>query len=371
MNTRITLFTCTVILCLTGCVKDPQDIPPAVLNNPVFFSNLQADNVTLSMTAGTDGYVMNTNHFTDGRGVTHYHSTLASNSCEQSHCPSLEIEFFDNQIDQHPEHGAEYTFQPGSKAYYNAEADNQVEVTFGLGQDGYEASTMYWTIGQDSTQVAENEMHMIAKPDEFVDLCFHRSGISGCDALATYCFHSLATSPFVGVLKADRTFGEYILIELELQGYEPYTYDWMNGSTTPFILVPAEDGTVDVTVNVTDSTGSWITVNQSIQIDQGNTEMCGGTPVFNSAVGKAPFEQFASVIVRYRDEEGNLYSTEYGPQTSSTFEIVDVDEFGKSPQGDQTKAVSLILQAILYSPDGTAHLTLSSDETVFAVSYSE
>ncbi len=366
------LFPFILLLCLSGCVREVQDIPPAIASNPVFFADMQLDQQSQRLTAGENGYTMHTAHFTDEQGVTHYLSTFSSDNCQQNSCPSLELEFFDNQVVSHPESGVDFTFQKGIKNYYSAAEDSNLEFKVGLVADGYVADVAYWTTGMDTTPITSDDISMTATANGYVDFCFYRSGNTGCDKTASYCFHNLASTPFVGILKADRTFGEYILIEVDSYGgIGPYTYTWMNGATTPFILVPAADGEIDVTVTATDAAQSQIDISQTIEISNGNAEMCGGSPHFMCTVDKAPFTQFSSVIVRYIDVHGKMFSTAYGAQTGKRFDILSVNDFGASPEGYATKQLSLSASGTLYTPDGSGHMTFTADPIVIAVSYEE
>lgn len=356
---------------LVACVSDPQDIPPGMNNNPVFFSDLTVGQQTFRLTAGENGYAMRTEHYVDGEGVTRYIATLASETCQPSPCPSLEIEFFDNQVLAHPESGVAYTFLNGSKSFYSAEEDGLLDITWLLVQDGFGPSVSFWTTSGDSMPLTSSEIHLTAKPHEFVDLCFHRFGNSDCNGFASYCFYSLASSPFIGLLKADKTYNDHLLVEMDLnQGNPPYTYNWMNGATTPFILVPLIEGEeFGVGVTVTDVTGSRIEVSQTIRIQGGIAEMCGGTPQFISTISKAPFTQFATAIVRFTDSNGMQYSSAFGTQANSLFDILSVADFANSPEGFATKQLELAINGILYSEDGSQSVQLETENTVMAVSY--
>jgi hypothetical protein len=358
-----------IAVSIAACVNDPQDIPPVLESKPVFFADLIVDHEPVTLTAGHDGYVLQTDHFTDGEGITHYISTFASESCAQEPCPVLEFEFFDNQIVSQPKSGVAFTFIEGLKDYFSAELDGELEISFFLGQNQFEPGLAYWTTGTDTAQITTSDVQITVPPNEYFDLCFYRSGDTLCEGLASYCFHTLATSPFVGVLKADRMFGEYILIEMDLQGNEPYTYHWMNSSNTSFILVPAEDGVVDVNVEVTDATQSRINVSQTIRISNGDAKMCGGSPLFVYSITKAPFAQFSSVALRYTDDMGRLLSTSFGPQPSSLFEITGVSEFGLSPEGKKTKLLTLTINGIFYSADQSVQIPFEAGDVVIAISY--
>jgi hypothetical protein len=313
---------------------------------------------------------MKTDHYVDDEGVTHYLATLSSETCPDTRCPVFEIEFFDNQVISHPESGAEYTFQPGTKNYYSAEEDDILEITFSLTQDGFGPSVSFWTTEGDSMPLTSSEVHLNAKPDEYIDLCFHRFGNNDCNGFAAYCFHTLASSPFIGLLKAEKAFGDYLLVEMDLQGDPPFTYEWMNGSTAPFILIPAQEGTeIGVGVVVTDATQSQIEINQTIIIQDGKAKMCGGSPRFVYSIADAPFTQFSTAVVRFTDENGMVYSSAHGGQISSLFEILSVSDYGDSPQGFETKELELAITTTLYSADGTQSISLNTENTVVAVSY--
>lgn len=368
MKNHVLVNLCLLVF-LVSCVDDPKDIPPGIQTNPVFFSDLTVGQETLRLTAGTEGYTMKTEHFIDDEGITHYVATLSSETCPQT-CPALEIEFYDNQVISHPESGADFTFLQGVKDYYNADQDGTLDIRFFLVQDGSGTSISYWTTSGDTMPLTSNEIHLTAQPDEFIDLCFHREGNGECDGFAQYCFTTLASSPFIGLLKAEKELSDHILVEMDLQGDAPFKYSWMNGATTPFILIPATEGEeINVGVTVTDATESNIEITQSILIQNGAAVMCGGTPQFVYSIGAAPFTQFSTVIVRYTDSNGMVYSTENGSQSGGLFELLNVTDFIQSPEGYQTKQLELSLSGTLYSNDGSQQIELSASNTVVAVSY--
>ena len=360
---------CIAGVFVSGCVNDPQDIPPISESKPVFFADLLVGQEPVNLTAGNNGYVLNTEHFLDGEGITHYLTTFSSETCPEAPCPSLEFEFFDHAPAGSAGSGVDYTFPEGLKEYFSTLLDGELEISFFLGQDQFEPDLAYWTTGMDSTPITTSNVEITVPPNEYFDLCFYRSGDSLCQGLVSYCFHTLATSPFVGVLKADRKFGEYILIEMDLQGSAPYTYKWMNGSTTSFILVPAQDGEVEVGVVVTDATESQIEISQTIRISNGEARMCGGSPLFVYSISKAPFSQFSSVIVRYTDPEGKQFSTSYGPQNGNLFSINGVNEFGLSPEGEETKLLTLTMNGVFYSADQSVQLPFEGSDITIAVAY--
>lgn len=368
---RITAFLfCLSALLATSCVNDPQDLPLPLHYQPVFYAEMQLDQETLRLAAGEDGYSMHTEHYTDVEGVTRYISSLEPDTCQVLSCPVLEFEFFDNQISGHPESGVTHTFHAGFKDYYSVEREGDVEITFFLGQDIIEPGVAYWTTGNDTTPVTTHELQFISRPNAYFDLCFHHNGVAGCSKPASYCFHSLASAPCIGVMKADRNFGEYIIIEMDVQGTPPYTYAWMNGANTSFILVPAQDGEVDVQVLVTDATSSTIEVNQTIRIDNGNAEMCGGSPLFVYSIAREPFSQFSTAIVRYTGDDGKVFSSAYGDQTASTFEILEVSDFEDNPDGFKTKHIVLRMSGTLYTADGAESISFDGHEVSIAISYS-
>jgi hypothetical protein len=351
-------------------VNDPQDIPPSLQTNPVFFADLAIGQQLLHLTAGEDGYTMKTEHFVDDEGITHYLATLSSESCAQLFCPVLEIEFFDHQVISHPQSGADFTFVPGEKQFYNADHDGTLDIRFFLVQDGSGSSVSYWTTAGDTMPLTSSEIHLIAQPDEYIDLCFHRDGNIECDGSAVYCFHTLASSPFIGLLKAEKSIGDYILVEMDLQGQAPFAYQWMNGGTEPYILIPAQEGEeVSVEVIVTDATQSRIEIKQTIRILDAAAVMCGGTPQLVYSIGNAPFTQFSTAIVRFTDETGMVFSSEFGPQASSLFEILNIADFDDSPEGYETKLLELEINALLYSADGSQMIDLTASNTTVAVSY--
>jgi hypothetical protein len=368
MNRLATFF---FLALLVSCVKDPHDIPPGIQTNPVFFSELSTGQDLLSLTAGHNGYALQTEHYTDGEGITHYVARLSAEVCPQADCPSLEIEFFDNQVVSHPESGVDHTFGPGSKDYYSAKDDGKLDITFFLAPNGFGSSVSFSTSGGDTMPLTTSEIHLQAQPEEFIDLCFFRQENMTCNGDASYCFHTLASSPFIGSLKAERSFGDHILVEMNLlPGNGPFTYDWMNGSTAPYILVPAIEGEeVSISVTVKDNKNSTIDIQQNIIVENDTAKICGGTPQLIYSIADAPFTQFSSVIIRFTDSEGRVWSSEFGPQPGSTMEIRSVTDFMQSPEGFATKQLELAFSGILYSPDGLESMPLSTTNTVVAVSH--
>lgn len=354
---------------LAGCVRDPIDIPPSLHTAPVFFADFKIGQTTHYFSAGDAGYRMQARHYIDPNAITHYLTGFSATECGAAHCPKLELEFFDQQVFVHPNSGVYHTFKTGQKSFYNLSEDGLLDITFYLIQPGGGPGVSYWTTSEDSAAQTGSQLELQARPDDVIDLCFHRAGDTGCDGDASYCFHTRASKPFIGVLNLSAIGPDSIRVGLDLQGTPPYYYTWMNGSTAPSIRLSADKEEIRVEVLIEDSTGSTVEIGQTLSITNGVAEICGGSPQFIYSIAKTPFTQYGTAILRFVDENGKAYSSANGPQQGGMIDIRRLSDFENDPEGHMTKLVELSLHGLLYSADGSEVLTVSPSHMVVAISY--
>jgi hypothetical protein len=80
-----------------------------------------------------------------------------------------------------------------------------------------------------------------------------------------------------------------------------------------------------------------------------------------------PFDQ---VEIIYHDDTGNVFESMINTQpTSSTFEIIRVQDFDPSPMGDATKFMELEINCLLFSKDGLDPLRMHSSATMVGAAY--
>ncbi len=360
----------SVLLLPFACVQDPEDIPPSFSDNPVFFASLQFGTETVNFTAGQNGYRLTPQYSIDDRGVGYFSAVFAASDCHPP-CPLLEIGFYGKDLHVDPAVDVEAVASPGEKSYFLASTDENLEVTFELHPQPNTVGSSFWSIaGFNTLSSATQTLQLTTHPSEYIDVCFQSIANTGCSGFAHYCFHALASSVCTGKLQADKLLGDRVLVEAIVNGKPPYTYQWMNGATTPVILLPLDTGTErGVNVRVWDAHGCRIDISQTILMTQGVPQLCGGSPEFEFSVAAAPFDQFTTAIIRYRDAGGNLYSTAWGPQDDALFAVHSTEAFDPAPSGAPSKKVTIAMEALLYTEDASEMLRLHLSDAVIGLSY--
>lgn len=366
------LFTLSLSL-LCGCVRDPQDIPPAFTENPVFFVHYNTDGADRDIAAGIGDYVLNTQHATAANGVVQYTAIFVKENCTPPCGPSLEFGFWDYGAVVDAQSGAGLTFTPGEKEFYDRTADTRVHLEFSIQEGVSPLGSAFWAMSGNNLD-ASQPVIVEAAPDDTVDVCFNSVSAvhpGGETCVASYCFHMQANAPCIGWLKAEKTIGNYVLIEPVMQGTAPYSYSWMNGSTAPFILLSIPNGeSRGIRLTTRDAQDCSVSISRTIHMHEGRPELCPANPGFSYHLTQAVFDQFSTVEIIYTDADGQRYTSAHpGLPADAMFEIQKVEPFITSPEGFPTLRLTCRAECTLQRVDGEEQLGLTIEEMVIAVSY--
>ena len=370
------LVICIGLLSFVSCVTDPQDIPPGITEDPAFFAEMTVNGESLTLQAGIDGMTLNVVHEATERGVKAYRSKLGRTDCPLCG-PSIEIVFYDNDFIGGPDAGVDLTFDAGNKAFFDNMVDEQVQVNMALQEAPANSDHAVWTNAAGSILSEDPSISFNAQPQEHIDLCYRVLGNAALGAgscVSSFCFHMLPSQPCIAWVKADRMINNLALVEVEVIGQPPFSFEWMNGATSPFILLPVYDAfATGVYLTVTDGNGCKTDIDQTLQLMNGLPTLCPGSPGFTVDVQQAAFSSFNTVEVIYTDEDGKRYRSSRGEQnlSESLFAIQSVVDYLDAPSGFPTKKIEALTLCTLYSEDGDGNVILETEMLSLAISYDE
>ncbi|MDX1478652.1 MAG: hypothetical protein R3301_13160 [Saprospiraceae bacterium] len=363
-------------LILAGCVGDPQDIPPGITEDPVFVSSAILDGTSVAMQAGVDGYVLEAEHTTTDDGVVRYRTRFIQPSCTTCG-PAIEFIFWDSAVSGQPGGGVDATFDSGDMAYYDAEMDSQLELLIAANEAAPGGVATVWTNSSGQVLAEGSSISLTSQKDTVVDICYHAAhAFAGATAqcVTSMCFHLRPATPCIAWLSVERMVNDHALVETNVIGTPPFTYRWMNGSTTPFILMPiSSNHPTGVSVVVEDANGCSAVIHQTMQLVDGRPELCAGVLAgFSVDTADPPFAQFSTVEVRYTDSSGKIFSSAWGPQQEShAFELQEVSDYGISPDGFPVKLLRGQMHATLFAEDGGEPIRMQSGGFTIGVTYDE
>ncbi|MDX1407070.1 MAG: hypothetical protein R3330_03025, partial [Saprospiraceae bacterium] len=192
--------------------------------------------------------------------------------------------------------------------------------------------------------------------------------------VTSMCFHLKASAPCIAWLSTERMIELHALVETNVIGTPPFTYRWMNGETTPFILARLQEGQPrGVSVIIEDANGCSSVIHQTLQLVDGRPQLCAGAPAgFSIDTFDSPFSQFNTAEIRYTDADGTVYSSGFAAQQEpSMFSIDEVGEYGLSPDGFPVKRIRGKMHCTLFTQDGEQSIRLDAAGFSIGVTYQQ
>ncbi|MEM7373258.1 MAG: PKD domain-containing protein [Bacteroidota bacterium] len=355
----------TGILCLlVGGACQERELPEEIKGNPVFYVDGAIDGQDLTLTAGEDGYFMETSFEQDETGVYVYSGAFTPLNCES--CPeALEVRIRDHRLrpDNDPVR-IDSVLHIGSYEFYqtnNKQGAAIFRVSFSNESTGTGPHQYSWDFGDGSTASGPNPSH------DYIDttmatalVCLDGVDPTGCTT--QICneiqLHTLpCQADFTHELDPSIT---YVSFMNAVEGALPIQYRWDFGDGYGASLgnpgyFYQEAGLYQVCLEITDANGCQSAICKNIAADP---ELCEHN--FSYKVEQTNLSdslQFSQVEIRWTDESGTSFTTASQEQSSlHYFDILEIEPYENNRFGDQTRRLRVRLDCEVHSDSGIKHV---------------
>lgn len=359
---------------LASCVKDPQDIPDGVEDNPVFQLTATLGNEVLDINAGLNGWTIQpVVEETDSNII--YTSIFSQNACLNNCFPSLEFKFF-RQFPASEIDAQDFlaTIQTGSKDFTQSPEElDSFEIVLSTHPALFMSGYSSWKDLNINASTFETEYYSTIGYNQDLNVCFQSLALTGCKYIQCIYFDPSTLVPCI--TRMDPVIdNEYLKLTVRPEGTPPFDIKWFNDSTSSTIVLPIQDSLFEMfaSVTVTDALGNQSSLSQSIDVRSGNLNACS-FPIELSSIPVSNTDpiQFADKVeIIYRDQEGNIWSSAAGPQdNNSALSILSVESIGLSPMGQPTYKTQLQFGVRLFNTITGEAKYFSSQEAVIGLSH--
>jgi len=372
---RVVQLTLFISLMWVGCVKDPQDIPGGLINDPAFGMTGTFDGQALNIDAGMNGWTMQP-LVIEKDSTTIYGSVFSFDGCLDQCKPSWVFRFYRTQAASADEESNFFqTIKAGSKDFVLSHQErDSFEITMTTHPALFMSGYSYWENLNGPVTSFLAEYKDVVGYGEFLNVCFQSLAFTGCQYNQCIYFDPSTLVPCLVTiqpkLEDSRTLSLNIRAE---QGTPPFSFEWFDGSTSPGIVLPLQDSSTVIYagVRVIDALGNRSELNQTIRLQDGIIDACYFPISLISIPVPYVSSSFAAdkVEIIYTDQNGVEWSSTSGIQpVNSNLSIGDVHYFGLSPLNEPAYKVVLNLSVRLFNAAGDSKL-LESQEMSIALSH--
>jgi hypothetical protein len=356
-------FGCLFLLSgLEGCVK--HEDPTVTTGSPVFGLSGKVEGLPFSMQAGVNDYYMFTQTDVQPHNILGIGGKIAKEGCPETCGPSIQIIFRNHTLDT--EFYTDSLFRKTSYAYYN-EYDAQHWT--------YTLKTTQRSSGVDIPQYAWSFGNNMFSTDPEPQVAF-REGIYTVTCSTAYpngCFSHLAQPIFLTPTRVGKqtdfsanyidTF-ELLFNSIPINNNAIITWDFGDGNTGDGTIVKhrfAQSGIYVVTMQYIDGTD---TMQYSQNVNTLNVSKCKTNYQFTTGRFIDSL-QFKSVVIKWTDAQGVVYSSENIPQADNRFNITSVKTYLPNSHNQPTKMLTVSFSCLL--SNGNKSIRLENVNGTFAV----
>jgi len=358
----------------TSCVKDPQDIPNSVSENPVFNLTASIGTGSLNVDAGLEGWTMQPVVIENQFNLI-YSSIFSKDRCLFDCNPSVEFRFYrDLPATNNAQQDFNTTIRSGAKEYLisNMERDS-FEITLSTHPGLFMSGFSSWEDLNTSGTIYDTEFASTIGFEENLNVCFQSLAYTGCQYTQCIYFDPATLVPCISYIEPKLESDRFISLTVRPEGTPPFQIEWFNESTSPTVLVPLQDSTVEIyaSVRVLDALGNRSELSQSIRLQNGNVDACYFPINLSSTqVNNTSPELFADKVeIIYRDENGEEWRSTAGVQENASMIINSVEYFGVSPAGQPAYKTHLSFGVRLFNTVTGEEKYFASQDAVIALSH--
>jgi hypothetical protein len=368
-----------VLVGLSACVKDPQDIPEGgVIDDPAFRIEGSFDGKNVIIEAGNDNWTAFPSTISLDSSIV-YTSTFSKFGCTQYCTPSWTFNFYQalpgtgnpNEDFLNTVHAGEINYVPSDEELVAYEI--QVNTHDDLFYTGFSS----WEDVNNPMDSFGSVFNTVVAYGDSLDMCFHSYSLYlGCQYNQCISYDPATGIPCSGYIQTNKLTDGAIMLTVKPTGTAPFIIEWMNGETTPSVVVQYEPGNVAIyaDVRVTDANGNSMQITQTVIIENGVIDACYFPIEVESIIsGSVSPEQLAGGMeIIYIDAEGNEWRSSAAPQPQESFvHIHDVEYFADAPNAEKAYKTSMDVRMRLTNKSTGESKLFEVEELVVPFSYRE
>lgn len=344
-----------VLLLATGlsCVKDPQDIPAGLQDDPVFQVRGSWNQQPLNIHAGDAEWTAVPKPVEKDSALI-YSSVFSLNGCDVLCSPSWTFNFYRaNNAANSGEADFLNTLATGPIDFVLSDQErDSFAITIATHPDLFMNGYSYWEdLNNPVTSFADSYTSTLGY-NEDLNVCFQSYAFSGCQYAQCLFFHPSTLVPCVAYIQPQLESARHVSLTVKPEGTAPFQYEWANGENSPTVVVIIQDSVTAVygNVTVTDANGNRASLAQTIRIVNGVVDAC----YFPITMESVPFTNGSSALaagdleVIHMDESGAEWRSTAGIQpVTSMATINQVDYYDLSPEGQPAYKVTLSIKVNL------------------------
>jgi hypothetical protein len=354
------------VLLISGCKKDD---PAPTESSPVFHANGLLDNSSFDLKAGVNGYYMYSSFNSDAYDTYEFTGELKKQGCNSPCAESFTVRIRDYATHTSQQTDIMTALAPGFYNFLTGQPQISDSISFDSYVGGDTLGTYMWTFGDNSAPSnLPDPVHGYAAPGMYPVMVYIIGAIYS-DTLIDTLHVGMSRCMDVD-FTATQLLGDSVLLNVSVTGgTPPYSYAWAFGDGThlttssPVYTYAYPPGVYTARVEVTDAVGCTQVKRRNVRSASTiNTMINFNWQPIGTNLG------FSKVVVEWVDAAGNIYTSQNSAQpTTSTFEIVSVENYEPNENGQQTKKIHMRISCMLYSSTGS--IQLQNADVIFAVAH--
>ena len=358
------------VLALSLLFSCSEDIQESFEGEVLFDAQSLANGNPLKFEAGIYGYYMSTGPITDPKfgdsGLVIF-TGVFEDVVNPANAEKLRFKIGNHQTGIPTSQDVDFVLSTGTIPYHQS-TQNSFVVSFSPQGKSFTEYTWDFGDGTTSTEAAPTKIYNNALIDRYY-VCLTVSDGQGCtDQICSDVFmpNALCTAQIDSIQIVSRVSTNEAYFTANVTGNGTFNYEWTfeNGVTANSKEVKysynRNDSLIEhARLKVTDDWGCESEVARKVKIG----DFPGDCFInFTNSVPVADSTQkvgFSSVEIEYIDANGTVFSSFNGPQgTEAYFNITDFTDYIPNAFGNQTKAINVEYNCLLYDDQGnTMHLT--------------
>ena len=358
-----------LVLVSFSCKKEKE--PEVRVESPDFYLQGKINGETIRISAGDNGYYMNTSAAYDENQIAEYRGILKKENC--SNCGPV-IQF--TMREREASNGAGIVIQAGKLGFQIARPAKSYKVRFNA-EETFTSRAVnveyHWDFGDGTTSNEKNPTHYFPIGKEFYDVCLTvetSKGVASTLCNKIYLNPDCATS--FGLIRV----GHQFELRASHRGGSPNLYYWQFGdrfsASTPHVdyNVTNSEAVQNICLTITDENGCISQKCKNLIVYE---ELAFTVANFNFIVEEVlPVNgllQTSTASLDYIDQYGEVYSSKLnGQNQSNTVTVLGVEEYEADQNGLPVKRIHVLMNANLTSKSGKS-IKLESLEGYLGVAY--